>query len=517
MAGGIPLKEKVWEYKKFICKAKCVDLTAGGKIVVLNEAEAHENDLYPSHRIILKTATHESIAIIDLSSELVNRGEIMLFSEIAEDLDAKDGEQLEIKHMQRPASIEYIKKKMDGSALSESEIETVMRELMENRLSEAELASFITSVYIRGMSDDEVVGLTNAVVSTGQTLNLARSPVCDKHCVGGVAGNRTTMVVVPIIASAGLYIPKTSSRSITSAAGTADTMEAICSVSFEVDEMREIVQKSKGCVVWGGALKLASADDKLIKIRNPLSLDPKGVMLASILAKKKSVGAEYVIIDIPIGRGAKILDKAEAKKLGDDFINIGKRLGMKVEVLITDGSEPIGNGVGPSLECIDVLEVLGNGGPADLRDKSCQLAGTLLEMTGKVKKGRGASVADEILVSGRALEKFREIVELQGGKPNIQVSDVPVAKYKYEVKAEHDGRIYHVDNKMISKVARAAGAPNDMAAGVLLLHERGDRVKKGDVLFEIHSDSETKLDFAIKALEGWEPVELRKVVLSSIE
>ena len=179
MAGGIPLKEKVWEYKKFICKAKCVDLTAGGKIVVLNEAEAHENDLYPSHRIILKTATHESIAIIDLSSELVNRGEIMLFSEIAEDLDAKDGEQLEIKHMQRPASIEYIKKKMDGSALSESEIETVMRELMENRLSEAELASFITSVYIRGMSDDEVVGLTNAVVSTGQTLNLARSPVCD--------------------------------------------------------------------------------------------------------------------------------------------------------------------------------------------------------------------------------------------------------------------------------------------------------------------------------------------------
>lgn len=517
MATGVPLKEKVWEYKKYFCTAKCVDITAGGKIIVLNEAEAHENDLYASHRVLVRTAERQAIAIIDVSSDLVRRGEAMLFAEMKDELAAKGGEQVEIKHLQRPASIEYIKKKMDGSPLESNEIETVMRELMENRLSEAELASFITSVYIRGMSDDEVVGLTNAVVATGQTLNLGRSPICDKHCVGGVAGNRTTMVVVPIIAAAGLYIPKTSSRSITSAAGTADTMEALCSVSLELDEMRSIVQKSGGCVVWGGALKLASADDRLIKIRNPLSLDPKGVMLASILAKKKSVGAEHVIIDIPIGRGVKIADKSEAKKLGEDFINIGKRLGMKVEVLVTDGSEPIGKGVGPALECIDVLSVLQNDGPADLRDKSCQLAGALLEMAGKVKKGRGADVANEIISSGKALSKFQEIVELQGGKQKVKSSDVPAAKYKHEVCAGHDGRIYHLDNRMLSKVARAAGAPNDKEAGVLLLRERGDRVRQGDVLFEIHSDSETKLDFAIKALEGWEPVELRKVVLSSIE
>jgi AMP phosphorylase len=324
------------------------------------------------------------------------------------------------------------------------------------------------------------------------------------------------MVIVPIIAVAGLYIPKTSSRSITSAAGTADTMETLCSVSFDIEEMRSIVHKAHGCVVWGGALKLASADDKLIKIRNPLSLDPKGVMLASILAKKKSVGAEYVIIDIPIGRGAKIADKAEAKRLADDFISIGKRLGMKLEVMITDGSEPIGKGVGPALECKDVLGVLSNGGPWDLREKSCQLAGALLEMAGKVKKGRGAEVASQIISSGKALEKFREIVELQGGKPGIGLQDVPAARYVYQVKAESDGRIYHLDNKMLSKIARAAGAPNDKAAGVLIIKERGDIVRRGDVLFEIHSDSETKLDFAIKALEGWEPVELRKVVLGSI-
>jgi AMP phosphorylase len=440
----------------------------------------------------------------------------MLFSEVADELGAEEGQRIEIKHMQRPASIEFIKKKMDGSALSSSETETIMRELMQNRLSEAELASYLTSIYIRGMSEDEVVGLTDAVVNTGETLRLGRSPICDKHCVGGVAGNRTTMVVVPIIAAAGIYIPKTSSRSITSAAGTADTMETLCSVSLPVDEMRSIVRKSHGCVVWGGALRLASADDKLIKIRNPLSLDPTGVMLASILAKKKSVGAEHVIIDIPIGRGAKIADKAEAKRLASEFISIGKRLGMKIEVLITDGTEPIGKGVGPSLECIDVLSVLNDIGPADLREKSCQMAGALLEMSGKVRRGRGFDVAEGIISSGKALEKFREIVELQGGKRNIKLADIPVAHYKHRVVAQSAGRVFHIDNKMISKVARAAGAPNDKAAGILLCCERGDRVKKGDTLFEIHSDSETKLDFAIRALEGWEPVELRKVVLGSI-
>ena len=510
-------KDEVWKYKKYICRAKILDLTAGGKIVVLNEQEAHENDLYASHRVVLSCGNKQEVALIDLSHDLVQRGEIMLFSEVLSDFDAKEGDQIEIVHMQRPASIEYIKKKMEGGELSEKEMGIVMTELMQNRLSEAELSSFITSMYIRGLTQDEVVSLTNSVVASGQTLQLGRSPICDKHCVGGVAGNRTTMVVVPIIAAAGLYIPKTSSRSITSAAGTADTMETLCSVSLPIDEMREIVQKSKGCIVWGGALRLASADDKLIKIRNPLSLDPEGVMLASILAKKKSVGAEYVVIDIPIGRGVKLANQADAKRLADQFISIGKRLGMKIEVLITDGSEPIGVGIGPALECADVIEVLNNTGPADLREKSCRLAGEILEMTGKMKKGAGFDAAEAILNSGKAIAKFQEIVELQGGKKGIKLSDVPVAKYRHVVAAEANGRVFHIDNRMLSKIARAAGAPNDKVAGVKLLCERGDKVRVGDPLFEIHSDSETKLDFAIKALAGWEGVELEKSVLSKVD
>jgi len=517
LTNGLHERDEDWKDKQYVCRAKCFDITSGGKIAVLNEAEAHENDLYTSHRVLLRSGKKEAIAIIDLSSDLVGRGGIGLFSEVAGELGAEDGSLVEVIHLKRPASIEYIRKKMDGKELSAKEIDTIMRELMSNSLSEPELASFITSVYIRGMSDDEVVGLTNSVVATGETLNLGRRPVCDKHCIGGVAGNRTTMVIVPIIAAAGLYIPKTSSRSITSAAGTADTMETLCNVSLEIDEMRRIVQKSRGCVVWGGALKLASADDKLIKIRNPLSLDPKGIMLASILAKKKSVGAQYVLIDIPVGRGAKVPYAKAADELAKDFINIGKRLGMKTEVLITDGGDPIGNGIGPALECRDVLSVLSGSGPEDLRDKSCQLAGTLLELSGKVKKGRGYDNALQLLSSGKALSKFQEIVELQGGKRKIGIGDVPEARHKYEYHAKTDGRVFYIDNHLITKVARAAGAPNDKEAGVLLHCERGDKVKKGDVLFEIHSNSETKLDFAVRALEGWEPMELQKIVFSSVK
>lgn len=513
---GLHEKDEEWKHKHYYCKAKCFDITSGGKIIVLNEAEAHENDLYASHRVLLRAGKNEAIAIIDLSKDLVDRGEVGVFSEVASELGVDDGAQIDVIHLKRPASIEYIRKKMDGRALSRPEIDAIMRELMSNSLSEPELASFITSVYIRGMNDDEVVGLTESLVGTGQTLNLGRRPVCDKHCIGGVAGNRTTMVLVPIIAAAGLYIPKTSSRSITSAAGTADTMETLCSVSLELDEMRRIVRKSHGCVVWGGALRLASADDKLIKIRNPLSLDPKGVMLASILAKKKSVGAEHVIIDIPIGRGAKVPDAKAANTLARDFLNIGKRLGMRVEVLITDGGDPIGNGIGPALECKDVLSVLNSQGPEDLRDKSCQLAGALFELSGKVKKGRGYAAAEQMISSGKALSKFQEIVELQGGKPHLKMGDIPDAAYKYEFKASQDGRVSYVDNHLITKVARAAGAPNDKEAGILLHCEKGDKVKRGETLFEIHSGSETKLDFAIKALEGWDPIELQKVVFSSM-
>ena len=413
--------------------------------------------------------------------------------------------------------LKVIRKKMDGVPMSPAEVGTIIHEMMENKLSETELASWVAAMYMKGLSSDETVALTREIVKSGDTLRLDRKPIVDKHCAGGVAGNRTTMVIVPIIAAAGLYIPKTSSRAISSASGTADTMEVLAPVESSIDEMRRIVLKTHGCMVWGGAINLAAADDKLIKIRHSPSLDPRGVLLASILAKKVSVGARHVVIDIPAGMGTKFEDMNAARSLAKDFLSIGSRLDLDIECLITDGTDPVGQRIGAALECNDVLDALQNFTPHDLLDKSCQLAGALLEKCGKVQKGRGYAAAHELVKNGKAYEKFKEIVAEQGGNPNVKVSDLPIGTHKYVVEAQAAGRVRLVDNRDISRIARAAGAPHDKGAGIILHCEQGDKVKKGDLLFEIVAESGPKLDFAAKLLDDINPVRLQNIVLGKVD
>ncbi len=512
------IKEEVRKLHQLKLRAKCLDVMAGGQIVLLNAMQAHQNDIYTGYRVILKSGRYQTVAMVDLTNDLVRVGEIGLFVEVCEALHAKSGLTLEIQPTGRPESIEYIKSKLDGKALSTPQIVNIVRDVMNNQLAEGELASFMTACYIRGMSEDEIVGLTQAIVQTGEKFNLGRSPVLDKHCIGGVAGNRTTMVIVPIVAAAGCYMPKTSSRSITSAAGTADTMETLCPVTLPIHEMEKQVRAIGGCVVWGGAINLAAADDKLIKIRNPLSLDPKGVLLASIMAKKKSVGAQYCIIDIPVGRGVKMADVHEARNLAKDFISIGRRLGITVECMVTNGEDPVGHGIGPALECRDVLSVLEGDGPLDLREKSCQMAGTLLELAGKAKKGTGYDISQKLITSGKALAKFKQIVEWQGGEvKKLNSQNIPIGNYHHRVLADRPGRISHLDNKMLSRVARAAGAPLDRGAGIFLYCQKGDVLKAGQPIMEIYAESEGKLDMALKVLSTYEAVELEKMVLDQLK
>ncbi|MFH1307197.1 MAG: AMP phosphorylase [Candidatus Micrarchaeota archaeon] len=511
------VKEKIFKLQKLKLKAKKIDIMTGGTIVVLNAQFAHQNNIFTGYRVRLFLNKKQITAIVDLTNDMVKPGEIGLFHEAATELKAKDGQIVELMLTRRPKSIEYIKSKIEGHPLHTNQMASIIDDVMANRLSEGELSAFMTSCYIHNMNDDEVVGLTDAIVNSGEKLKLKKKPILDKHCIGGVAGNRTTMILVPIVAAAGCYIPKSSSRAITSAAGTADTMELLCSVNLPIEDVQKQVNKIGGCIVWGGAINLAAADDKLIKVRNPLSLDPRGVLLASILAKKKSVGAQYCIIDLPVGRGVKIADVAQARQFASDFINIGKRLGIKIESLITNGEDPIGKGIGPALECRDVLQVLEGSGPHDLREKSCLLTGKLFELCGKAKKGRGAEMASNIIDNGKALKKFKQIVEWQGGNARKLTSDsIPLGKYTHKIKASRSGRISHVDNKLLARVARATGAPADKYAGIYLHCEKGDMVKKGDTLMDLYSNSEHKLSIAIKVLQGFEPIEMEKVVLDSL-
>ncbi|MFH0737873.1 MAG: AMP phosphorylase [Candidatus Micrarchaeota archaeon] len=510
-------KVDVWKLKKYVCKVKPIDIFTGKNVIVLNKAEAQEHDIYSGYRTEIKHDGISIIAIVDVSDEIVEPGEVGVFKDLASIHRLRRGEVIEIVHMDRPASIGYIKKKLDKGNLTDNEVRTVVKDIMQDKLSEIETSAWITAAYINGFSDDEVISLAHATVESGEQLNLGKHPILDKHCIGGVAGNRTTMVMVPIIAAAGCFIPKTSSRSITSASGTADTMEVLSDVTFNMDEMRSIVLKARGAIVWGGGMKLAPVDDKLIRVRHPLSLDPEGMLLASILGKKKSVGAEYILIDIPVGRGVKVPYVERGNELARHFLKVGEKLGMKIEALITDGAEPVGSGVGPGLECIDVMETLDGRGPDDLRHKSLLMAGKLLELAGKVDRGRGFSVAEGLISSGKAMAKMREIIELQGGNPKVKISDIGIGKYSHTINADVSGSIFHIDNKVMSKLARIAGAPRDTGAGVLIHRLRGDRVEKGDKVFTIFSESEAKLDFALKALRDLEPIEMRKMLLGTIQ
>jgi AMP phosphorylase len=497
-------------------KAKCVDLATGGKyIVVLNNCDAQKMDVKYLDRVrLVKDGGKAVSAVINISEHYVKPGEIGVFKDAVDALKIKRGQKLKVEPIEKPFSISLIKKKMDGGVLSQQEMDNIIVDIMSGNISEVEATAFLTTLCIRDLNREETLALTNAIVNSGTTLKLKRKPIVDKHCAGGVPGNRTSMIIVPIIAAAGLTIPKTSSRAITSPAGTADAMEVLAPVCLSEEEITAVVNKTNGCLVWGGAVNLAAADDKLIKIRHPLNLDPKGVLVASILAKKKAVGATHVLIDIPMGKGSKVQTKPEADELAAEFMELGSRLGMEIECIITPGYDPVGSAIGPALEAREVMRILqGEKTSSELREKSLVMAGILLEMVGKTPRGTGRALANKILGSGEALRKMREIIEAQGGDPGIKASDIPIGSNFIDVFAKEEGRIHFMNNKSISAIARAAGAPADKGAGIYLHVDKGDKIKKGQKLFTIYAESERKLTLAQEVAENFYPLEMDKIIL----
>ncbi|MFW6014275.1 MAG: AMP phosphorylase [Candidatus Nanoarchaeia archaeon] len=473
--------------------------TGNQKIALLNHKDAEKYDLHFTDRIRIKNGKKEVTAIIDItdSQELLLPGQIGLFKEVYSAIDAKDDDVTRISIEQKPKSVEHIKKKLKGKELKYNEMEDIVNDIVYGKLSEIELTYFVSSTYVYEMTDNEIIHLINCIIKSGDTLNLSEKTILDKHCIGGVAGNRTTMIVVPIIAAAGLIMPKTSSRSITSAAGTADTVEVLCEVSYPIEDMKKTVKSTGACLMWGGAMNLAPADDKIIKVEYPVSLDPIGQLLASILAKKKSVSATHVLIDIPVGPGCKTDCMDRAKHLKNKFEEIGKKINMKVQVEITDGSQPIGNGIGPALEARDVLWTLQNSENAaiDLKNKSIRLAGKIFELVGEQKKGHGWRKAKKLIENGDAYKKFIEIIKKQGAKITTP-ENIKLGRYKKTICSGKEGIILHIDNKGINKVARIAGAPHDQKAGLYLHVHKYNKVKKGQELITIYADSKERLKFA---------------------
>ncbi|PIZ52046.1 AMP phosphorylase [Candidatus Woesearchaeota archaeon CG_4_10_14_0_2_um_filter_33_13] len=481
-------------------KVKDMDIATGGiLIVILNHNDATKLDLHSGDRILVKAKKSSITCILDISESdvAVPEGKIGLFEEVLDRLGIHEGNLVEVSFTGKPESVKHIREKLHGKRLSYKQLYHIIDDITHDRLTDIEKTYFVAAGFSNGWNIEEIVDMTQAMVETGTKMKF-KGIVLDKHCIGGVPGNRTTMVVIPIIAAAGFVIPKTSSRAITSPAGTADTMECLAKVELPQEKIKEIVKKTGACIVHGGSMNLAPADDKIIDVENPLSIDAEGQLLASVMAKKYSVGANHVLIDIPMGKSTKANTWDKAKRLRKLFEKIGKRLDMNVKVIITDGTHPIGNGVGPVLEAEDVMAVLRNEilAPSDLRKKALYMAGILFEMTGKCKKGKGYQMATEILDNGRAYKKMLDIIKEQGKQPMPKLGEE-----KYYVKAKKFGHVTEINNEIIAKVARIAGAPTDKGAGLYLNKKPHDVVKKGELLYTIYAESKFKLDLAVNFIK----------------
>lgn len=492
----VPVFEVVW----MKLKTRILPFESAHYTVVLDQSVAKKLDVRPSDRVLVRFNGKTVVAIANIAKEFSHE-HVGVYVNIAKALGISDGDEVEVEATSPPASLQAIRKKLQGLSLESDEIYQVVKDIVDGKLSELELAAFVTAVHFQGMTPSEIYSFTLSMVETGQRLRLKRKPILDKHSLGGVPGDKTSLLVVPIIASLGFTIPKTSSRAITSAAGTADRMEVLAPVNLSIDEIERIVEKTNACLVWGGALNLAPADDIIIRVEYPLGIDP--FYIPSILAKKLAVGSTHVVLDVPTGRGTKVKTLEEARRISQSFFEIARMFGMNLQAVATYAEEPIGHAIGPALEAREALIALRELRPGDLVDKAASLAGTLLEMVGVEN---GYETAMEALRTGKAEKKLREIIEAQGGDPDVTPEEIPLGDKTYTLYSEEDGFVYYIDNSLLANIGKIAGAPIDKGAGVYIHVKLGEKVRKGDPLLTVYSSSSAKLQAVERILEDSKPV-----------
>ena len=433
-------------------------------------------------RIRVSTETNSIVASLNIiNSNILLPNEIGLSDAAAKKLKISDNDTLHISHLEPIESLSHVRAKIYNQKLDYNAYNQIITDIVEGDYSNIHLSAFITACAGNRMSIDEISDLTKAMIASGKQLNWNKEIVVDKHCIGGLPGNRTTPLVVAIVATYGLTMPKTSSRAITSPAGTADTMEVLTNVTLSSEEIKTVVEKEGGCFVWGGTAQLSPADDVLIKIEKALDIDSEGQLIASVLSKKAAAGSTHVVIDIPVGETAKVRSTEMAEKLKNHMETVGNAVGLNVKVVITDGTQPVGRGIGPTLEAIDILKVLKNeaDAPKDLKERTVLLAGELLELSGKVSSGTGSQTAIQLLESGRVYEKFLAICKAQG-----HFTPPVLAPYKTEIRAEASGILKRIDNRKIAKLAKLSGAPQSKSAGILLNVHLNEQIEKNQLLYK---------------------------------
>ena len=479
-------------------RARRVGVHTHDQAVVFMRVDCHicrSEGLTPHSRVLLSAGGREIIATLyQVSDGLVGAEEAGLSEAAWTRLALSDGEPVFVRHPDPVLSLGSVRGRIYGKRLGEADLRAIIADVVKGQYSDVHLSAFVTAGSAVPFDRDETVALTRAMVDVGDRLTWPDGLVLDKHSVGGLPGNRTTPIVVAIVAAHGLTMPKTSSRAITSPAGTADTMETLAPVDLDLPAIRRVVGREHGCIVWGGAVRLSPADDILIRVERALDIDSEGQLVASVLSKKIAAGATRLVLDVPVGPTAKVRGAEAAQALSSALSDVAAVFGLETTIVLSDGMQPVGRGIGPALEAKDVLAVLQQAAdaPVDLQERACRLAGALLELGGKAGQGRGNALAAQTLRSGQAWDKFQRICEAQGG-----MRTPPRASQQRPLPAPAAGRVVSIDNRKIARLAKLAGAPEAKAAGVEMHVKLGDVVGPGQPICTLHADTPGELNYAL--------------------
>ena len=387
---------------------------------------------------------------------------------------------------------------MLGNILSASEYKAIINDIAAHRYSNMDIAAFLIASG-SFMSAPETLSLTDALVGDKVFNWDNENMVVDHHCLGGVPGNKTDIIITAIVAAYGLPIMKTASRSVTSCAGVADTFGVLANVDIDEQKIRQLISESRGAIVDYNKLPLVSACKLISAVERSIGVSQQQHIVSEILAMKLAAGVTHMVLDIPVGPTARVKSTAEAVQIRKLVEYVGDMLSLQVDVVITDGSEPIGNGVGAVLEARDVMKVLRNrdDAPQDLKEKSLFLAGRILEFDPKLRGGQGYHVAKEILTSGRALEAINHIIYTQGKAPQARLGNLT-----REITSRQSGTIRSIDNRRITQIGRLSGANQYAGSGLDLLKKAGEKVEVGEALYIIHSTNSNDFALANSAVEG---------------
>ncbi|HSY65334.1 MAG TPA: thymidine phosphorylase [Terriglobales bacterium] len=410
-------------------------------------------------------------------------------------------------------AVDVIRKKRDGQELSSSEIEHLVRAYTNGEIPDYQVSAWLMAVILRGLTRAETSVLTDAMLHSGEVLDLSELPAIkvDKHSTGGV-GDKTSLVLAPLVAAGGLVVPMISGRGLGHTGGTLDKLESIpgFNVNLSVPEFRRVL-KACGCAMIGQTSEIAPADRKLYALRDvTATVESPYLICASIMSKKLAEGIDALVLDVKTGSGAFMKREEDAVFLAELMVETGERMGKSVVALITNMDQPLGTHVGNSLEVIEVLEILRGRGPDDLRELCVELAGWMFHLGGAAATvAQGKLDAERLIASGKALEKFRQMVSLQGGDVSAldNPARLPRAKYMRDVISPRSGFIAAMNCEAVGTACVVLGGGRekkedavDPAVGIVLHRKTGDQVAAGEPLCIVHSNSEARTARAVNLL-----------------